>query len=100
MYENEDIQGIIYMIAELNKLTYRTYKPMVDDICSRKSTEAEVEHLLDYMVGLCNDERMIGLFKRVCRKYLYLYPEMVASEIYVYKDMYEENVGTYMGLEY
>lgn len=99
MYENENIQGIIHMITELNKLAYRTYKPIVDDICSREATEAEVEHLLDYMVGLCNGERMIGLFKRVCRKYLYLYPKMVASEIYVYKDMYEENVN-WFGIKY
>lgn len=25
------------------------------------------------------------------RKYLYLYPEMIASEIYAYKDMYEDD---------
>lgn len=99
MYENENMQGMIHMITELNKLAYCTYKPIVDDICSREATESEVEHLLDYMVGLCNDERMIGLFKRVCRKYLYLYPEMIASEIYVYKDMYEENVN-WFGMKY
>ena len=33
---------------------------------------------------------MLELFKCVCRKYIYLYPEMVTSEIYTYKNMYEE----------
>ena len=33
---------------------------------------------------------MLELFKCVCRKYIYLYPEMVTSEIYTYKSMYEE----------
>ena len=65
--------------------------PIVDDICARKAPEAEVEHLLDYMVGICNDDRMTELFKRVCRKYLYLYPEMIASEIYTYKELFEED---------
>lgn len=36
-----------------------------------------------------HDDRITELFKRVCRKYLYLYPEMIVSEIYTYKDMYE-----------
>ena len=33
---------------------------------------------------------MLELFKCVCRKYICLYPEMVTSEIYIYKSMYEE----------
>lgn len=67
------------------------YKSLVDDMCARQASESE--HLLDYMVGICicNDDRMLELFKKVCRKYLYLYPEMIASEIYVYKDMYEDD---------
>ena len=79
------------MITDLNELAYDTYKPIVDDICARKAPEAEVEHLLDYMVGICNDDRMTELFKRVCRTYVYLYPEMIISEIYTYKEMYEED---------
>lgn len=39
---------------------------------------------------MCNSDGMLNLFKRVCRKYIYLYPEMITSEIYTYKDMYEE----------
>ena len=50
--------------------------------------------MLDYMVGICNDDRMTELFKRVCRKYLYLYPEMITSEIYTYKEMYEDDDST------
>lgn len=88
---DHDIKKIARMFTDLNELAYNTYKPIVDDICARKAPEAEVEHLLDYMVGICNDDRMTELFKRVCRKYLYLYPEMIASEIYTYKEMYEED---------
>lgn len=88
---DDDIEKIACMITELNGLAYNTYKPMVDDICAREASESEVEHLLDYMVGICNDDRMAELFKKVCRKYLYLYPEMIISEIYTYKEMYEED---------
>ena len=91
---DSDIKKIARMITDLNELAYNTYKPIVDDIYARKAPEAEVEHLLDYMVGICNDDRMTELFKRVCRKYLYLYPEMITSEIYTYKEMYEDDDST------
>ena len=79
------------MDDDITKMAYNTYKPIVDDICTRKAPESEVEHLLDYMVGICNDERMLELFKRVCRSYIDIYPQMIATEIYAYKEMYEES---------
>ena len=88
---DSDIKEIARMLTELNEMVYNAYKTLVDDICARQASESEVEHLLDYMVGICNDDRMRELFKRVCRKYLYLYPEMITSEIYTYKEMYEED---------
>ena len=50
-----DIKNIARMIMDINELAYKTYKPIVDDICTRKAPEPEVEHLLDYMVGICNE---------------------------------------------
>ena len=46
--------------------------------------------MLDYMRDVCHDDRMLNLFKKVCRRYHALYPEMIASEILVYKEWYEE----------
>lgn len=85
-----DIGEIVCVIERLDELTYNTYKPIVENICIRKASELEVEHLLDYMVGICNSDRMVELFKRVCRKYIYLYPEIITSAIYTYKEMYVE----------
>ena len=77
---DNDIKEIARMIIEVNEMAYNAYKPLVDDICARQVSESEVEHLLDYMVGIC--------------KYLYLYPEMITSEIYTYKEMYEDDDST------
>ena len=82
---DDEIKKIVCMITELDDLAYATYKPIVEEICARKASESEVEYLLDYMVGICSSDRMLELFKCVCRKYIYLYPEMVTSEIYTYK---------------
>ncbi|MCQ5058251.1 hypothetical protein [Agathobacter rectalis] len=88
---DDEIKKIVCMITERDDLAYATYKPIVEEICARKASESEVEYLLDYMVGICSSDRMLELFKCVCsRKYIYLYPEMVTSEIYTYKSMYEE----------
>ena len=88
---DDDIKKMVCMIMDINEMAYTTYKPIVDDICTRKALESEVEHLLDYMVGICNDERMLELFKRVCRSYIDIYPQMIMSEIRTCKEMYEES---------
>jgi hypothetical protein len=85
-----NIQEIANAIQETNNLAYTTYKPMVEDIVARNASESEVEHLLDDMVGLTGDDRMLQLFKKVCRRYYEHYPEMIASAILFYKEMYEE----------
>ena len=87
---NDEFKKIVCMITELDELAYATYKPIVEEICARTASESEVEHLLDYMLDVCHDDRMLNLFKKVCRRYYSLYPEMIASEILAYKEWYEE----------
>lgn len=85
-----DVKAIAEMIQEVTELSYNYYKPIADSIIAKKASEREVEHLLDYMLDVCHDDRMLDLFKKVCRKYYKLYPEMIASEILAYKELYED----------
>ena len=85
-----DTKAIVERIQDISELSYNYYKPLVDSIIVEKASEKEVEHLLDYMLDVCHDDRMLNLFKKVCRRYHALYPEMIASEILVYKEWYEE----------
>lgn len=69
---DEDIKKIACMITELNGLAYSTYKPIVEDICTRRASESEVEHILGYMVRMCNSDRMLEVIilsenKGVCQ---------------------------------
>ena len=82
-------ESIQQIVRELNDLAYNTYHPLVDQ-CLRNASKEEVEHLLDYMVGVCNDDRMTELFKQVCRRYYKLYPDMIVSEINTYREIYED----------
>lgn len=85
-----DTKAIVERIQDISELSYNYYKPLVDSIIVEKASEKEVEHLLDYMLDVCHDDRMLNLFKKVCRRYHALYPEMIASEILAYKEWYEE----------
>ena len=85
-----DTKALVERIQDISELSYNYYKPLVDSIIVEKASEKEVEHLLDYMLDVCHDDRMLNLFKKVCRRYHALYPEMIASEILVYKEWYEE----------
>lgn len=85
-----DTKAIVERIQDISELSYNYYKPLVDSIIVEKASEKEVEHFLDYMLDVCHDDRMLNLFKKVCRRYHALYPEMIASEILVYKEWYEE----------
>ena len=81
-----DINAIVERIQDASELSYSYYKALVDRIIAEKASEKEVEHLLDYMFDVCHDDRMLNLFKKVCRRYYSLYPEMIASEILTYKE--------------
>ena len=85
-----DINGIAERIQDASELSYSYYKSLVDRIIAEKASEKEVEHLLDYMLDVCHDDRMLNLFKKVCRRYYSLYPEMIVSEILAYKEWYED----------
>lgn len=92
----EDIGAIAQQISGMYDQAVAVYMPLVDSICSRKATSNEVEHLLDWMFGLAGDDRMLLLFKRVCRAYWQTYPESIASYIMEYRKAYdpESLIGT------
>ena len=85
-----DINAIVERIQDASELSYNDYKPLVDRMIAENASEGEVEHLLDYMLDVCSDDRMLNLFNKVCRRYYSLYPEMIASEILAYKEWYED----------
>ena len=63
---------------------------LVEDVCSRIVPEDELSHLLDYVLDFACDEKILGLYKRVCRRYLYIYPSCIRSYIEAYREMWED----------
>lgn len=92
MQENMDktIDFIVESIKSINKQAFFTYKPIVEEICSGRTVEVkELENVLDGLVSVCLSDEMLNLFKQVCRKFYYQYPEVITDYVMFYKEMYE-----------
>ena len=72
---------IAEQIVQLHQKADEVYLPLVEDVCSRKVPEDELSHLLDYLLDFACDEKILGLYKGVCRGYLYVYPRCIKFHI-------------------
>ena len=64
--------------------------PLVEEVCSRTVSEDELSHLLDYLLDFACNEKILGLYKRVCRKYLYVCLGCIKLYIEAYREMWGE----------
>ena len=87
---DERIYQIAGQIVEIHQKAYEVYLPLVEDVCNKTVSEDELSHLLDYLLDFVCDEKILGLYKSVCRRYLYIYPSCVKSYIEAYREMWED----------
>ena len=58
------------------------YAPIVEEFCARKhATANEVGRMLDYLFEFADDERILLMYKKVCRRFVYDYPETISYYI-------------------
>lgn len=89
---DERIYQIAEQIAQIHQKAYVVYLPLVENVCNRIVLKDELSHLLDYLLDFACDEKMLRLYKRVCRSYLYVYPDCIKFYIEAYREMWgEEN---------
>ena len=86
----ESIYKIAEKISKLYREAYDVYLPLVEDVCSREVSEDELSHLFDYLLDFACDEKILELYKKVCRRYLYVYPGCIKSYIEAYREMWED----------
>ena len=88
----KDLEPLIQQMERIYDDAVIAYTPLVDELCSRKATENEVEWMLDWLLMYAGDE----LYKKVCRTYWEIYPESIAFYIIEYRKEYdpESLIGT------
>ena len=77
-------------MAKSKSELYDAYLPLVEDVCRREVSEDELSHFLDYLLDFACDEKILGLYKKVCRRYLYVYPRRIKFYIEAYREMWED----------
>ena len=79
-------------IEQNTRQAYEIYKEGVDRIYADKVQNVnEIERLLDYILTYCSDEKMLLLFKKLCRHYYKIDPVATAEYVTIYKDMWDED---------
>ena len=92
----KDLEPLIQQMKIINDHAVVAYTPLVDDLCRRKASQNEVELMLDYLLMFAGDDRMLALYKRVCRTFWQTYPESIAFYIMEYRKEYDPDslIGT------
>ena len=92
----EHLKPLVEQMKHIHDMAVVAYTPLVDDLCRRKATQNEVEWMLDWLLMYAGDDRMLLLYKSVCRAYWQVYPDSIAFYIMEYRKEYdpESLVGT------
>ena len=66
------------------------YAPIVEELCARRhATANEVGRMLDYLFEFADDERILLMYKQVCRRFVYEYPDTISYYIMEYRKEYD-----------
>lgn len=87
---DKNISRIAEQIVQIHLNAHGIYLPLVEDVCSRTASEDELSHLLDYLLDFACDEKILELYKMVCRRYLCVYPRCIKFYIEAYREMWED----------
>lgn len=92
----KQFEPLIKQMKTIHDQAVVAYTSLVNDLCSRKATKNEVGLMLDWLLMYAGDERILQLYKRVCRAYWKIYPDSIAFYIMEYRKEYDPDslVGT------
>ncbi len=91
------VDPIIEMAKTAEQLTLKAvgiYSKEVENIIERKTKDQQtIERCLDGMLDFCGDEKMLALFKKLCRYYLAINETAVIEYVNIYRELWdiEEN---------
>ena len=109
MGNDEKVDGVKKAIEEFQSsvdIAYAQFASFVDDVISGRLINIyTIEQRMDYMLGFGFDERIEGLYKKLCRFLYPKYPQMIVSHVKGYletnreEDMEEEFVELHFKVE-
>lgn len=94
----EKLKPLVQQMKQIQDMAVVAYTPLVEELCSRQAPRNEVELMLDWLLMYAGDERMLKLYKQVCRTFWPVYPDSIAFYIMEYRKEYDPE--SLMGTEY
>ena len=77
-----DIKAIVDQFSNLANEALKVYTPVVNEIIEKESKdENHIQRTLDYLLDFCFDEKMLTLYRRLCRYYWDINPHATANYI-------------------
>lgn len=87
----QSIGNLAKIQKDLARQVYDSYKDEVDHIIiSQSRDQNRIDHALDGLLSFAFDDKVLILFKKLCRYYFIIDPQVTASYIYSYRDMWDE----------
>ncbi|MBN2681929.1 MAG: hypothetical protein JXR58_05440 [Bacteroidales bacterium] len=87
----EELKKLGEMQVQLAQQAYNAYAPVVDNIINSKIQDNnQIELTLDYMLEFCCDEKVLALYKKLCRYYLDINPQGTVDYIQYYRERWDE----------
>jgi hypothetical protein len=90
----KEVRELAAELEQVYKSAEKTFAPMVDSVIQSKCMDIEtIERLLDNLLSFACCEPILVLFKKLCRHYYPINPQVVSDYVYAYKEMWvdEEN---------
>jgi hypothetical protein len=88
----KEIKKLFESMQKLAASAVKEYTPDVDYLISSNITDFnEIERTLDGLLDFCFDEKMLLLFKKLCKYYYGLNPYGAAEYVNFYREQYDEN---------
>lgn len=88
----EKIGPLITYTRQLAREAEHFYTQDVDSIIKDQDSDPKrIEHCLDGILDFCFDERMLQLFKKLCRYYYNIDSVATSEYVYFYKEMWDND---------
>ena len=85
-----DIKAIVKQFSNLANEALKVYTPIVNEIIEKQNRdENHIQRTLDYLLDFCFDEKLLTLYRRLCRYYWNINPQATANYIDYYREMYD-----------
>ena len=87
-----NVKNLVGQMQSLHLQAIDTYTPIVNELIQRQcNNQKEIERVLDGLLDFASDERILNLFRKLCRYYYQINPQATANYIQYYKKQYDEN---------